>query len=79
MSSEDFAALIERRLIPYREAKVAAMRAEDFDAAKRHKQLLGAGRAATAGLSTIEAEKQAAVAAEEYHAAADAKRRLDAL
>jgi len=55
------------------------MRAEDFDAAKRHKQLLDAVRAATAELSTIEAEKQAAVAAEEYHAAADAKRRLDAL
>ena len=54
-------------------------RAEDFDAAKRHKQLLDGVRAATAELSAIEAEKRAAVAAEEYHAAADAKRRLDAL
>ena len=63
----------------HRDAKVAATRVEDFDAAKRHKQLLDAVRAATAELSTIEAEKQAAVAAEEYHAAADAKRRLDAL
>ena len=39
--------------------QAAAMRSEDFDAAKRHKQLLDAVGAATAELVTLEAQKQA--------------------